>query len=187
MREKCRAPVAWVTVGARYSTDGHAGHSFGDVVIEHPILQNLLVTPRVSLSVYLFILHCMHSAWTCTCTCACACAIPAPAGGMAARTCSRGRSRRAAVVVRTLHRRSRRPSVRLAPLAVRSASMVSTQLHHRTTRYAPLLCWVLAMGGADASDFTDDSFSPWAPKKGRSAQVWACPGLARSPRSALRR
>jgi len=42
--------------------------------------------------------------------------------------------------------------------------MVSNQLHRRTTRYAPLLCWVLAMGGADASDFTD-SFSPWAPKR----------------------
>ena len=32
--------------------------------------------------------------------------------------------------------------------------MVSTRLR-RTTRYAPLLCSVLAMGGAEASGFTD--------------------------------
>ena len=55
--------------------------------------------------------------------------------------------------------------------------MVSTQLHHRTTRYAPLLCWVLAMGGADASDFTDSCF-PWAPKRvsvGTGLGMsWAC-------------
>ena len=33
--------------------------------------------------------------------------------------------------------------------------MVSTRLRRRTTRYAPLLCSVLAMGGAEASGFTD--------------------------------
>ena len=33
--------------------------------------------------------------------------------------------------------------------------MVSTRLRRRTTRYAPLLCSVLAMSGAEASGFTD--------------------------------
>ena len=33
--------------------------------------------------------------------------------------------------------------------------MVSTRLRRRTTRYAPLLCSVLPMGGAEASGFTD--------------------------------
>ena len=33
--------------------------------------------------------------------------------------------------------------------------MVSTRLRRRTTRYAPLLCSVLAMGGAEASGCTD--------------------------------
>ena len=33
--------------------------------------------------------------------------------------------------------------------------MVSTRLRRRTTRHAPLLCSVLAIGGAEASGFTD--------------------------------
>ena len=33
--------------------------------------------------------------------------------------------------------------------------MVSTRLRRRTTRYAALLCSVLAIGGAEASGFTD--------------------------------
>ena len=33
--------------------------------------------------------------------------------------------------------------------------MVSTRLRRRTMRYAPLLCSVLAMSGAEASGFTD--------------------------------
>ena len=64
--------------------------------------------------------------------------------------------------------------------AVGSASMVSTRLRRRTTRYAPLLCSVLVMGGAEASGCTDWC-SRWTPSRVGGHWPGIVPGLLVPP------
>ena len=52
--------------------------------------------------------------------------------------------------------------------------MVGTQPRCRATRYATLLCWVLAIGGAGATSFTDLFSASWTTEcSGTFASTWA--------------